>query len=64
MFIANQNFLSPNGMIRAGEQVVNPSAQQIAKGLVREIKVVELEVKNEPIRKQATKRTRKPRISE
>ena len=61
MFVATMNFLSDTGMIRAGQEVKNPSPAHIKKGLVREVKIVTPEVKNDTDSKQAVKRTRKPR---
>lgn len=51
-YIANINFLGKDGMVKAGDEVENPSKGQIDKGLVRELKV------DEP---KETKQSEKPK---
>lgn len=59
MWIANINLHTSDGFVKAGQEI-NPTPQQIAKGLVREVKIIAPEVKDaDP--KPTAKRTRKPR---
>lgn len=62
MWIANINLQTSEGFVKAGQEI-NPTPQQIAKGLVREVKIITPEVKDAD-EKPTTKRTRKPRSSE
>jgi hypothetical protein len=53
MYIANQNFISnTQGMIKRGDVVNNPTARMIDKGLVREVKIIEPEIKEVKPRKK------------
>lgn len=60
MYVATQNYMSSNGMVRRGEEVVNPSKGHIARGLVKEVKIVKTEV-TKNVDEPNVKRTRKPR---
>jgi hypothetical protein len=47
MYIANQNYLCSAGFVKEGDEVENPSKRHIQKGLVREVKVLKPEIKED-----------------
>lgn len=60
MYIANQNYMSNDGMVKRGEEVKNPLPAHIEKGLVREAKVIEAkETKAKPKPKAKAKKETK-----